>query len=52
MDDGLFDWSLAEYKEMTKYLKTDEREKDTLIFTNTKKFLSKDNIDNENEKKY
>ena len=24
MDDGLFDWSLAEYIEMTKYLKTSE----------------------------
>ncbi|KRW99584.1 hypothetical protein PPERSA_03759 [Pseudocohnilembus persalinus] len=49
MDDGLFDWSLAEYKEMTKYLKTDKREKSSLIFSNTTQFLS-ENDPEDNEK--
>lgn len=54
MDDGLFDWSLAEYLEMTKYLKTSNLPKpcDKLIFSNTTQFLSKNNENNENEKKY
>ena len=45
MDDGLFDWSLAEYLEMNKYLKTKNSDPTRLIFSNTNKFLSKEDLE-------